>query len=130
VSSSGETATDVYLNTTLGRGDSSCTQATRAPTRTFPVYDRRRGLDRPRVPDRDEMNAIVLVLRTRMQWNALNATGVCSSSSAHRRFQQCEQAGVFHEIWRQALLEYDKVVGIRFAVARRAALESRRTAPG
>src|SRR5437867_4011077 len=51
--------------------------------------------------------AILLVLRTGMQWNALNATGICSSSSAHRRFQEWEQAGLFHEIWRQGLLEYD-----------------------
>jgi hypothetical protein len=58
------------------------------------------------------MDAILLVLRTGMQWNALNATGVCSSSSAHRRFQEWEQAGVFHELWRQGLLEYDKAVGI------------------
>jgi len=61
------------------------------------------------------MDAILLVLRTGMQWNALNATGVCSSSSAHRRFQEWERAGVFHEIWRQGLLEYDKVVGIDWA---------------
>jgi hypothetical protein len=47
-----------------------------------------------------------------MQWNALNATGICSSSSAHRRFQEWERAGVFHEIWRQGLLDYDEVVGI------------------
>jgi len=58
------------------------------------------------------MDAILLVLRTGMQWNALNATGVCSSSSAHRRFQEWEQAGVFHEIWREGLLEYDEQVGI------------------
>jgi putative transposase len=70
------------------------------------------GCHNPRVPDRDAMNAIFLVLRTGMQWNALNATGVCSSSSAHRRFQEWEQAGVFHEIWRQGLLEYDEIVGI------------------
>jgi len=70
------------------------------------------GTHRSRVPDRDAMDAILLVLRTGMQWNALNATGICSSSSAHRRFQEWEQAGVFHEIWRQGLLEYDKVVGI------------------
>jgi putative transposase len=57
------------------------------------------------------MNAILLVLRTGMQWNALDVTGVCSSSSAHRRFQEWEQAGVFHD-WRQGLLEYDEVVGI------------------
>ncbi len=47
-----------------------------------------------------------------MQWNALKATGVCSSSSAHRRFQEWEQAGVFHEIWRQGLVDYDETVGI------------------
>jgi putative transposase len=70
------------------------------------------GCHAPRVPDRDAMDAILLVLRTGMQWNALNATGVCSSSSAHRRFQEWEQAGVFAEIWRQGLVEYDKVVGI------------------
>jgi putative transposase len=58
------------------------------------------------------MDAILLVLRTGMQWNALNATGVCSSSSAHRRCQEWEQAGVFCEIWRQGLLEHDAVVGI------------------
>ena len=72
----------------------------------------RLGCDRPRVPNRDVMDAILLVLRTGMQWNALNATGVCSSSAAHRRFQEWEQAGVFHEIWRQGLLDYDQVVGI------------------
>jgi putative transposase len=70
------------------------------------------GCHRPRVPDRDAMDAILLVLRTGMQWNALNATGICSSSSAHRRFQEWEQAGVFDEIWRQGLLDYDEVVGI------------------
>jgi putative transposase len=69
------------------------------------------GCHRPRVPDRAAMNAIFLVLRTGMQWNALNVTGVCSSSSAHRRFQEWEQAGVFYEIWRQGLVAYDDAVG-------------------
>lgn len=70
------------------------------------------GCHRSRVPDRAAMNAILLVLRTGMQWNALDITGVCSSSSAHRRFQEWQQAGVFHEIWRQGLLELDQTVGI------------------
>jgi transposase len=70
------------------------------------------GCHRPRVPNRDAMDAIFLVLRTGMQWNALNVTAVCSSSSAHRRFQEWEEAGVFHEFWRQGLLEYDGLVGI------------------
>ncbi|MCA1701557.1 MAG: IS5 family transposase [Actinobacteria bacterium] len=70
------------------------------------------GCHNPRVPDRDALDAILLVLRTGMQWNALDLTGPCSSSSAHRRFQEWARAGVFHEIWRQGLLDYDEQVGI------------------
>jgi transposase len=72
------------------------------------------GCHNPRVSDRDAMDAILLVLRTGMQWNALNATGVCSSSSAHRRFQEWARAGVFEEFWRQGLLAYDELVGIEW----------------
>src|SRR6266581_3392045 len=72
------------------------------------------GCHRPRVPDRDAMDAILLVLRTGMQWNALNATGICSSSSAHRRFQEWREAGVFEELWRQAVLAYDDKIGIEW----------------
>lgn len=70
------------------------------------------GCHNPRVPDRDAMNAILLVLRTGMQWNALNATGICSSSSAHRRFQDWEQAGVFEELWRGGLAELEELGAI------------------
>lgn len=73
------------------------------------------GCHRPRVPNRDTKDAILLVLRTGMQWNALKVTGVCSSSAAHRRFQEWERAGVFQEFWRQGLLDYDAVVGIDWA---------------
>jgi transposase len=72
------------------------------------------GCHNPRVPDRDAMNAILLVLRTGMQWNALNATGICSSSSAHRRFQEWARAGVFEQFWRQGLLAYDELQGIEW----------------
>jgi putative transposase len=70
------------------------------------------GCCRPRVPDRIVMNAILMVLRTGMQWIALDATRVCNSKTAHRRFQEWREVGVFHEIWRQGLLEYDEKVGI------------------
>ncbi|MFM5532076.1 transposase, partial [Aeromonas veronii] len=46
------------------------------------------GRHRKWVDNRAAMNAIFFVLRTGCQWNALNATGICSSSSAHRRFQE------------------------------------------
>ena len=57
------------------------------------------GTHRKRVDNRAAMNAIFFVLRTGCQWNALNATGICSSSSAHRRFQEWRDAGVFERFW-------------------------------
>ena len=39
------------------------------------------GCHNPRVDDRKAMDAIFFVLRTGCQWNALNATGICSSSA-------------------------------------------------
>lgn len=43
------------------------------------------GCHNPRVPDRAALDAIFFVLRTGCQWNALNQTTLCTSSSAHRR---------------------------------------------
>ena len=57
------------------------------------------GCHNPRVPDRKAMDAIFFVLRTGCHWNALNATGTCSSSSAHRRFQEWTSTGVFVTLW-------------------------------
>jgi len=73
------------------------------------------GCHNPRVPDRAAMDAIFFVLRTGCQWNALNATGICSSSSAHRRFLEWTAAGVFEAFWRQGLLAYDALAGIDWA---------------
>src|SRR4029079_12929813 len=72
------------------------------------------GCHNPRVPDRDAMNAILLVLRTGMEWNALDGTGVCSCASAYRRFREWADAGVFLEFWRQGLLAYDDQHGIEW----------------
>ena len=70
------------------------------------------GCHRPRVPDRAAMDAIFFVLRTGCQWNALNATGICTSSSAHRRFQEWTHAGVFLELWKRGLVHYNSLKGI------------------
>ena len=70
------------------------------------------GGHNPRVPDRAAMDAILFVLRTGCQWNALNGTGLCSSSSAHRRFQEWTTAGVFRTLWRRALQRYDREDGL------------------
>jgi putative transposase len=58
------------------------------------------------------MDAILLVLRTGMQWNALDSTGICSCSAAYRRFREWVDAGVFANFWRLGLVEYDGLKGI------------------
>jgi transposase len=70
------------------------------------------GCHRPRVDDRRAMEAIFFVLRTGCLWNALHDTGLCSSSAAHRRFQEWTEADVFLSLWGQGLLAYEALKGI------------------
>ena len=70
------------------------------------------GCHNSRVPDRDAMNAIIYLLRTGCQWNSLDATGICSCSSAYRRFREWTDAGVFKQVWKEGLLKYDILKGI------------------
>jgi transposase len=51
------------------------------------------GCHRPRVDDRHAMDAIFFVLRIGCHWKALHDTDSCSSSSAHRRFQEWQRLG-------------------------------------
>ncbi len=73
------------------------------------------GCHNPRLPDRAAVDAFFFVLRTGCRWNALNATGICSSSCAHRRLQEGAAAGPFGAFWRQGLLAYDAPAGIDWA---------------
>lgn len=70
------------------------------------------GCHNPPVPARQAMNGVLFVLRTGCQWSALNGTGICTSSSAHRWFQRWCEAGVFLAFWKKGLLKYDKMKGI------------------
>src|SRR5574337_1789626 len=74
----------------------------------------RLGRGRPRRDDRQAMDAILFVLRTGCQWNALNASGICSSSTAHRRFQEWRKAGVFLRLWRDGLEVYEELKGLNW----------------
>ena len=51
------------------------------------VNTHRFGGGRPRVPDRTCANGIFYVLRTGCQWKALDATGICSGSTATCAFR-------------------------------------------
>jgi transposase len=85
----------------------ACIQPLLPPRKPHPL-----GCHRPRVDDRQAMDAIFFVLRTGCQWKALNATSICSSRSAHRRFQEWAAAGVFLELWTRGLGAYDVLQGI------------------
>ena len=70
------------------------------------------GGGRPRKADRTCMEAILFVLRTGCQWKALDATIFCPGSTAHDRFQEWVEAGVFQKMWEVGLMTYDDCKGI------------------
>jgi transposase len=79
------------------------------------TYRRKPGGGRKRkYSDQLYFAAIVYVLRTGIIWNALprekfNGVG---SAAVHRKFQQWAGAGVFIDLWRRGLAEYDEMEGI------------------
>ncbi len=77
-----------------------------------PAPSRAKG-GRPRMGDRQAFAAIIYVLRTGIQWNALPRE-LGASSTVHDRFQEWEQAGFFKALWQAGLEEYDEIQGIEW----------------
>jgi len=82
------------------------------PLLPVPVNIHPRGGGKKRIAYRTVMNGILFVLKTGCQWKALDATGICSGSTAHARFQEWERAGVFLQFWKNGLQEYDDLRGL------------------
>jgi transposase len=76
------------------------------------VNTHRFGGGRPRVPDRRCADAIFYVLRTGCQWQALDATELCRHSTAHDRFQEWVEAGVFLRLWQAGVAQFDELKGM------------------
>lgn len=68
---------------------------------------------RPRMPNRQAFEAIVYVLRTGIQWNALPRE-LGASSTVHDRFQEWERAGLFRALWQAGLESYDELYGLQW----------------
>jgi putative transposase len=68
---------------------------------------------RSRMDDREAFAAMIYVLRTGIQWNALPRE-IGASSTVHDRYQEWERLGFFEELWRAGLLEYDELEGIEW----------------
>jgi putative transposase len=76
------------------------------------VNTHRFGGGRPRASDRDCADAIFYILRTGCQWQALDQTELCAHSTAHDRFQEWVQAGVFLKLWQAGIEQFEELCGI------------------
>lgn len=81
----------------------------RDPNKT---YHRKLGGGRKPMDSRNIFEAIVYVLRTGCQWKSLPKEKFGSASSIHAYFQKWERAGLFLDLWRAGLAEYDEMEGI------------------
>jgi transposase len=75
-------------------------------------YSRAAGGGRKPKDARVVFEAIFYVLRTGCQWKALPAERFGSASAIHARFLQWEKAGLFENLWKAGLAEYDAFEGI------------------
>lgn len=78
-----------------------------------PHQPRVRG-GRPPRDDRQMLGAILYVLRTGIQWNALPRE-IGASTTVYDRFRAWERAGFFTRLWAAGLAEFDELVGIDWA---------------
>lgn len=77
----------------------------------LPPLREKKKTGRPRMSDRKALNAILYVLKTGCQWNALPLS-LGASSTVHDRFCQWNQAGFFSSLWQAGLIEYDRMKGL------------------
>jgi transposase len=78
-----------------------------------PIDNHPLGCHRKRIDDRKVMSGIFFVLRTGCQWDALDDTGICKHSVAHKRFQEWAKAGVFEKFWQRGIFAYDEMKGLK-----------------
>lgn len=66
---------------------------------------------RPRMDNRQALNAIFYVLRTGCQWKALPRS-LAAASTVHDRFKLWVDQGVFERMWDMGLDQYAQAVGM------------------
>lgn len=101
--------------TTTGFRVSDKLWAVLEPVLPVHVNTHRFGGGRPRVPDRECADGIFYVLRTGCQWKALDQTELCAGSTAHDRYQEWVEAGVFLKLWQAGVEQFDELQGIDWA---------------
>jgi len=76
------------------------------------TYRRKSGGGRKPIPPRRVFEAIMYVLRTGCQWQALPKERFGSPSAIYTHFARWQRAGFFLSLWRAGLAEYDEMEGI------------------
>jgi transposase len=67
------------------------------------------------VPDRKCADGIFYVLRTGCQWKALDQTELCAGSTAHDRYQEWVETGVFLKLWQAGVEQFAELQGLDWA---------------
>lgn len=98
--------------TTTGYRISDALWAVLQPLLPVHLNTHRFGGGRPRIPDRLCADAVFYVLRTGCQWQALDQTELCAHSTAHDRYQQWVNAGVFLRLWQAGVAQFDELKGL------------------
>ena len=77
----------------------------------IPVRTGKKKAGRPAKSDRQMLGAILYVLRTGIQWNAL-PRAIGASTTVYDRFRRWLAAGFFQQLWQAGLEAFDELVGI------------------
>ncbi len=79
----------------------------------IPPRTGKRKTGRPHKSDRAMLGAMLFVLRTGIQWNALPRE-VGASTTVYDRFRLWMETGFFQRMWEAGLYEFDELVGIEW----------------
>lgn len=79
----------------------------------LPLPKLKKKAGRPRKDDRKIMSGIFYLLHTGCQWKALPRF-YGAQSTVHDRFQEWLRAGLFENMWKASLLDYDNKEGLEW----------------
>ena len=79
----------------------------------LPLPNPKKKPGRPRKDDKKILSGIFYLIRTGCQWKALPRF-YGAPSTVHDRFQEWRRSGLFEQIWKAGLLEYDNKKGLEW----------------
>jgi len=78
------------------------------------LHDPPKSTGRPRIDQRQALDAIIFRMRSGCQWNRLPKEEFADDSSVHRTLQRWVELGVLDLIWEKLIEECDELGGVHF----------------